>query len=238
MILVDAGNTNLHFVLKTKDKIIKEEKIANVNLSVSFLNDFLARYSSDDIVLCSVVPKVTELFKKIKRKVYLVGEDLAVPVKSCYDEKKVGMDRLVVVYAAIKLYPLSRLVIDFGTAITFDFISSKGVYQGGLILPGLGSTLDVLSRCALLPATVKFRPRKGFIPTNTTNSIVAGIEDGFSSMLNGVYDKYSKRNKFKPDNLPIITGGDVGLVRRYLKFDHIYDRLLVFKGLSLLSDLL
>ena len=69
-----------------------------------------------------------------------MGNNLSVPIKNLYDKKNIGMDRLLGAWSATRLYPQTRLILDFGTAITLDFVSPKKVYQGGIILPGIGST--------------------------------------------------------------------------------------------------
>ena len=68
------------------------------------------------------------------------------------------MDRLMGAYAAVRLFSQVRLILDFGTAITLDFVSTKKVYQGGIILPGIGSTQRVLSKCSLLPKKIIYKP--------------------------------------------------------------------------------
>ena len=119
------------------------------------------------------------------------------------------MDRLVLAYAAKKIYPQTRLIIDFGTATTLDFLSKNGDYQGGFILPGVGSTLKVLSGCALLPTNIRFKRSRSFVPKTTLSSITRGLEEGFSAMINSLVKKSKQKLKLAAKDKVIITGKDI-----------------------------
>ncbi|MFH1318005.1 MAG: type III pantothenate kinase [Candidatus Omnitrophota bacterium] len=165
------------------------------------------------------------------------------PIKSQYDKNNIGMDRLVCAFASKTINSAARLVIDFGTAITFDFISAEGEYQGGFILPGIGSTLRVLSSCALLPKKISFKKsrkkiegeKKIQIPKDTKSSIKQGIEDGFSAMVNSLVKKYSQDLNFGAEDKIFTTGGDFYVIKHYLTFKYIFDSSLVMKGLIFLN---
>jgi type III pantothenate kinase len=238
MILVDVGNTSLNYAIVNKEKIIKVSQLKTRSINKEKIKRFLNKYPKKNLLICSVVPQITKLFKKFKsknRKIIVVGEDLKVPIKCLYNPKKIGMDRLVGALAAKKIYPFSRIIIDCGTAITFDFLSKKGDYLGGLILPGIGSTLKAFSCCALLPKKIKLKDTKRIIPKETEESISKGIKEGFSLMLNSLVKKYKKNLKLSYQEIPIITGGDALLIIPYLDFSYIYQSNLVLKGLYILS---
>lgn len=188
-----------------------------------------------DSIICSVVPTVTgilasDLEKILSIRPYIIGKDLKVPIKNLYRKpKQVGQDRLVNAYAGVKLYGLPVIVIDFGTAITFDAISKESEYLGGMILPGLQISLDVLhERTALLPK-VKLNKPNGFIGKDTKNSMLCGIIYGFASLT----DDLSERIKFKIGrNAKVIgTGGNINLIKKYCRNIDIIDRDLTLKGL-------
>jgi type III pantothenate kinase len=142
---------------------------------------------------------------------------------------------LVGAYAAKTLYPESRIIIDFGTAITFDFLSKRGDYQGGFILPGIGSTLRVLSSCALLPDKIILRKSKTLIPKDTRESINRGIAEGFSVMLNALVKKYKRILKLSAKDKVVITGGDAKFILPKIEFSYQYEPFLVIKGMVILA---
>ena len=233
MILVDAGNTRIHFCWAKMGAIRRHFSLPTCQASLAGIKKAVARYPEAVILVCSVVPRVTALFKRLPGQVYIAGQDLKVPIQSLYNRKQIGMDRLVGALAAQFLYPDSRIIIDFGTAITFDFVSAQGVYQGGFILPGLGSTVRVLSGCAMLPDKIRLSKSSSRIPRNTAESISKGMSEGFSAMINFLVKKYKKQLTLSPASMVIITGGDGGFILKHLDFSYVFDQLLVFKGLLL-----
>jgi len=240
MIAIDVGNTTLHFAwLNSRGKVARVKKLSTVGVEMADIKEILSASKRETIVVCSVVPDVTALFYRLKKifnpNIYIVGEDIKVPIKSFYNKRRIGMDRLVAAYAAKKIYKEARMIIDFGTAITFDVLSENGSYEGGLILPGLGSTLRVLSSCALLPDKIKLHKSSVCIPRDTKDSINRGITEGFSLMLDALIEKYKKLLKLNKNAKAIITGGDAELIVRNLKSSIIFDQFLVIKGIKLLA---
>ncbi len=240
MIVIDVGNTSIHFAwVDNKAKIVRARQALTSAGNLKTILAIIKPYSHEKIIVCSVVPKVTSVFNVIKKefpgRIYIVGKDIKVPIKSFYNAKQIGMDRLVGVYAAKKIYSQARIVIDFGTAITLDVISRKGEYEGGVILPGLGSTLKVLSSCALLPNQIKLSRSKKMIPTDTQSSINKGIEEGFAAMINALVIKYKSMLKINESIKVIITGGDAKFILPNLEFKYMYEPFLVTYGLIGLS---
>ena len=242
MIAVDIGNTSLHFVLFNKNKIESSFKLQTEKTSELSIKKVLSKYSANKIFVCSVVPRITKLFQalkkdiSIKKEIFIVNKDISVPILSFYNKKSIGMDRLVGAYAAKKIYPETRLLLDFGTAITLDFLSKKGDYLGGIILPGIGSTLKAFSNCALLPKKINFTNTKNIIPKDTNESINQGMKEGFSLMINGLVNKYAKKLKISNTKKIIITGGEAEIIIPALKFPYIYEPFLVVKGLKEISE--
>jgi len=137
----------------------------------------------------------------------------------------------VTAWGAHTLYKGTRLIVDFGTAVTFDFLSARGEYLGGFIFPGLGVSAESLSQCALLPQriTLSNAPTKQGIPRTTRESVCRGIQEGFALMVGAFARKYYRGNKI------VITGGDAPLISKYLNFPYTHDPLLTLRGLSLLK---
>ena len=234
MILVDVGNSFVHFAIEKQDNIIKTFSVPTKDFSLDFLKKEFKSLDSC-FIICSVVPKITEIFKKFKSKKIIVGKDLEVPIKNFYNKKHIGMDRLVGAFSAKSLYPNTRIVIDFGTAITFDFLSKKGAYLGGFIIPGIGSTLRSLEKCAMLPKKIRLIKVKKIIPKDTEESISKGVIEGFSLMINSLVGKYKKILKILPEEKIVITGKDALLIKDRFNFKYIYEPFLIFKGLIILK---
>ncbi|MCM8773251.1 MAG: type III pantothenate kinase [Candidatus Omnitrophica bacterium] len=236
MILVDIGNTTLHFAIEKDNKIVKDFRIYNKDWHKEHLYKILRDYPNSKFILCSVVPSFTAFFKKVlKSKLLVVGEDIKTPIKCLYNKNDVGQDRLVNVYSALVFYPKARIVIDFGTAITIDFISSQGVYLGGFILPGINLYLDSLKRCALLANRIRLVKSRVVIPKNTQSSISQGLYEGFSFMINGFIEKYGKL-LYRGNYRVVVTGGESPLLLKRLNFPFIYEPSLILKGFLLLKN--
>jgi len=192
------------------------------------------------ILIVSVSPKrlkqVLKLIRKLKLpKPYIIGKDIKVPLKSRYNKRQIGQDRLVTAYAAAKLYGRPVLVIDFGTAVTFDIVSKRNEYMGGLILPGIKMSLESLhNKTALLPY-VELKKVKGLIGRSTEDSIRLGMIYGYASLCEGLIRRFKK--KF-PGLKVVATGGDAGLISQHTEFINNIDNDLSLKGLLFLSHLL
>jgi len=236
MIAVDVGNTSLNFFSFKRGKIAGKISLPTEGVTKKAIKARLAKFPREPILLCSVVPKVNKLFFGLGQKVYLIGRDIEVPIDCQYNKAEVGSDRLVAAFAAKILFPKVRIVLDFGTAITLDFLSLGGGYQGGIILPGAGSTLSVFSNCALLPKKIRIVKTMKTIPANTAESISRGLVDGFSTMINGLVKKYRKALKIPPSGVIVITGGEATWVKSSLNFNYCYEPDLVAYGLQILAQ--
>lgn len=232
MIAVDVGNTTVSLGEFHKGKLHKVHILTQEGLSQKSLQKKFSCFKQNEpAVVCSVVPEANRFFRNLGRRIYLIGKDIKVPIKSLYDSKKVGIDRLVAAYEAKKINPSVRIVLDFGTAITVDFLSESGDYQGGIILPGVNATLKALRQCSLLPKRIKIEQTSCLIPENTSESINKGLEEGFSHMLNGIISKYQDLLKIEEKNKVLITGGDFLRLNLELTFNFCYVKDLVLKGI-------
>jgi type III pantothenate kinase len=165
----------------------------------------------------------------------ILGRDRVVPIKNLYRIKKeVGQDRLVNAYAAKMIYGAPAVIIDFGTAITFDILSKKGDYLGGLILPGIELSLcGLYKRTALLPK-VELKEAMSIIGRDTVNSMRGGILFGFGAMSDGLVSRY--KEILGKNTKVIATGGNSKLIRKYAKSIQVVDEDLTLKGLNLISS--
>lgn len=242
LLTIDIGNTNIALGLFKGVRLAKRLSIPTAQAaSSSFaLRNLFKKYTIKDTLICSVVPKATGILsKKIKdisgKAPLIIGKDIKVPIKNLYHKPaQVGQDRLVNAYAGVRLCSAPLIVVDYGTATTFDVISKKGEYLGGMILPGMQISLAVLAeRTALLPKTLLSRPN-GLIGKDTKNSILSGIVYGLASLTEGLVKKI--RSKVGQNAKLLGTGGDIDLIsRHYRKFNRI-DRELTLKGLRMIYE--
>lgn len=237
LLAIDIGNTNITFGIFKASRIVRRFNISTVKYSLAGLRRGLGRARVDDTIICSVVPAAAvvlakDLRKLIGRKPHIIDKNIVVPIKNLYRRpKQVGSDRLVNAYAAIKLYGTPAVVVDFGTAVTFDIISKKAAYLGGMILPGLGISLKALHQNTALLPKIKLQAPSAFIGRDTAGSMLSGISYGFAALVEGLTKRI--RHNIGKEALVIGTGGDIGLIARYSRgFSHI-DRDLTLKGLYL-----
>ena len=248
VLVIDIGNTNITIGLFKGERIIKKLKIPTNSCyqygkCCAGVFRFAGLDDEDalDVVVSSVVPLalarfITELNKTVKCGITIVGRDRIAPIRNLYKIKsEVGQDRLVNAYAARQLYGAPCIIVDFGTAITFDVVSPKGEYLGGLILPGIEMSLSSLyKKTALLPR-VELKPATSIIGRDTVNSMRAGLLFGLGAMCDGLSTQYRKILGKK--TRIIATGGNAGLIKRYAKSIQIVDEDLTLKGLRLISNL-
>ena len=160
-----------------------------------------------------------------------MGKDLKVPINNLYKKPaQVGQDRLVNAYACKELYGSPAVVLDFGTATTFDYINQFGEYEGGIITPGVGTTIDALAeKTALLPR-IKLDKPDSLIGKDTVGSIRSGVFFGIASMCDGLILKIKKT--YKNDPIIIATGGLANLFCPYCNEINKIDKYLTLKGLA------
>lgn len=175
------------------------------------------------VVISSVLPKITQKIKSsIKPKsglrVWIVGKNLPIKIRHKYnDYTELGCDRKVNIYGATRMYRLPILIIDYGTAITVDYIDSKGIFQGGMIIPGPETAYKALSqRAALLPKELPFpKKSRSFIGRGTRDCMESGILEGYGAMTDELIARFRERYG---KNLRILaTGGLAGVIRPYTK---------------------
>jgi len=143
----------------------------------------------------------------------------------------VGEDRLVNAFAAREIYGAPAVVIDFGTAVTFDCVSRKGAYLGGLIMPGIEISLEGLyEKTALLPK-IRLAKSSSAIGRTTRDSMRSGILFGFGSACDGLVAKY--RKLLGAPLKVIATGGSSSIVRQYTGSIDAVDEDLTLKGIRL-----
>ncbi len=235
----DIGNTltklsilNDNFKSK-KMYNIETKKILQGNLKKNILNKIINKKFSRNILFSSVVPKAFKIIKNyLKNHKYKVFEIKDLDIKKILKIKvknynQLGSDRISNALGSLKYG--NCLIIDFGTATTFDIIK-KGVYDGGVISPGVDlSIMNLSNSTALLPLfkLKKFQKNYG---KNTHEALNAGFLWGYEGLINNIIQRISKNSKIKFKI--ILTGGYAKLFKRYLKKKSTIDENITINGIA------
>lgn len=251
LLVVDVGNTNTVFAVFSGEKLTGTWRISSVRDRTAdeyalALSELLALGGIElkkisGIIISSVVPQTIFPLKMFSRK-YLameplvVGDGVKLPIKVKIDRPtEVGADRLVNAVAAFEKYASPAVILDFGTATTFDVIGANGDYMGGVIAPGINLSIDALHRAAAkLPEIAVERPLK-VIGTNTVAAMQSGVYWGYVGLIEGIVAKIRAEHK-KPMKV-IATGG---LSPLFAKATTVIDALepdLTIHGLKILYGL-
>ena len=256
LLAVDIGNTNITVGIFKGARLLGKIKIPTNSYSLYIsqikklikiihgrrvgLNSPYDKTEDIEVIVSSVVPLalarfIVELHRMSIFNLIILGRDKVVPIRNRYRVKKeVGQDRLVNAYAAKILYGAPAIIVDFGTAITFDIVSKKGDYLGGLILPGIELSLSSLYRNTALLPKVELKAVGSIIGKDTVNSMRGGILFGFGAMCDGLVAQYGKI--MGKSTRVIATGGNAELIKRYTKSIQKVDEDLTLKGLQLISE--
>jgi len=239
LLTIDVGNTNITFgIFATGNKLKKVFFIPTKSYSFKKLKSLLGKNIITKSIICSVVPGINSTLKKDLKALngknpYIIGKDIKVPIKNLYrNPEQVGADRLVNAFAGTRIYGRPLIVIDFGTAVTFDIISKKSEYLGGMILPGLRISLEALNQhTALLPSISLAQPIE-FIGKDTKNSMLSGIIYGFACLTDELIMRIKK--KIGKNAIVVGTGGNINLIYKYCTKINVKDPNLTLKGLEML----
>lgn len=237
LLAIDIGNTNIAAGFFRDGKLVRKFKIPTHSYAL-----YGRRFKRipDDVIISSVVPLalsrlLVHLNRLGKSNIAILGKNAAVPIKNLYRiRKEVGQDRLVNAYGALVLYGTPCVIVDFGTAITFDCVSKKGAYLGGLILPGIELSLSSLYKNTALLPKVSLKAAPDIIGKDTANSMRGGILFGFGAMCDGLVSQYKKT---LGGNLKVVaTGGNAPLMKRYAVSIQKVDEDLTLKSLFLVHQ--
>ena len=249
LLAIDIGNTNITAGVFNGARLLSKAKVPTSSYS-SYIRRFKALIKEaglevgkmDEAIVSSVVPlALARLVVELRRmsgtvNVTIIGRDLKVPIKNMYRVKsEVGQDRLVSAYAAKVMYGAPAVIIDFGTAVTFDIISKRGDYLGGLITPGIELSLSSLYRNTALLPKVELACTSSIIGKDTVNSMRGGILFGLGAMCDGLVTQYKKI--LGSSTKVIATGGNAKLIKKYAGSIRYIDEDLTLKGLQLISAL-
>ncbi len=246
LLLIDIGNTNTHLGLFDGQKISRQADVLTRDWSVSTVRSrlwqFVGRKPLDGAALCSVVPRCTPILKRgIQQQwavrcleltpttIHGIGIDYPKP-------RTIGPDRLANAVAARRLFGAPVVVVDFGTAVTFDVVNSKGKYVGGIIAPGLAAMTNYLhEKTALLPR-IKIREPKAIVGKSTEQAMLVGAVHGYRGLVRELIQKL--KFELRAARLPVVaTGGYGELIAARLPEITTVDPLLTLKGLQFVWEM-
>ena len=237
-LLIDNSNTRTKFVLSTPEALLKERRmIPTREVSEERLDDVLKGLHYDAAVVCSVVPRVADVLRNwLTRPSHFLSCDSRLGVGIDYPSpRQIGADRLANAAGAVAYYGYPCIVVDFGTAVTFDVIGPERTYLGGAIAPGLASMGDYLARnTALLPAIEPHEPKHA-IGTSTVEAMHSGAVYGYRGMVKEILAKLEEEMGRRPT--VVATGGDAALIARGVpRIDHV-DPDITLNGLRMVAGL-
>ena len=221
ILLFDIGNTNTHLGLATKRRVVKQANIPTAAWLNGGVRDTLMKFAGrngvESAVLCSVVPRTTPLVLKAVWQLWKVDALELTPktlrgVGIDYPKPKtIGPDRLANAVAARHHYGAPSVVVDFGTAVTFDVVNRAGNYIGGIIAPGLAAMTDYLhEKTALLPR-IEIREVNSAVGKSTEQAMLVGAVHGYRGLIHGLLGELKR--ELKTQKLPVIaTGGYAKLI--------------------------
>ena len=250
LLVVDIGNTNIVFGLFDGDQIKSHWRISSDKSRTSDEYGVLFKKLIDikqietslikGAAVSCVVPNLLETILDAINTYFdiepiIVGPGVKTGMPILYhNPKEVGADRIVNGVGAYEKFHKSVIVVDFGTATTFDCISEKGEYLGGLITTGLHVSAEALyQKASKLPRVEIVKP-EGVIGKTTVESIQSGLVHGYAGLVDGIVKKI--KAEMKTDPRVIATGGSADLIAKESETIESVDDFLTLKGLKLIYE--
>lgn len=237
LLVIDVGNTNSVFAVYNVEDIVGSWRLATESKRTSdeyalslkhLMADKNIKFTDiKNIIIACVVPESLFAFRRLARDYFkvelmVVGENsVSIPIKVKLERpEEVGADRLVNAVAVSDKYPGSKIVIDFGTATTFDVVNDKGEYLGGVIAPGVDLSLHALhAAAAKLPKVAVGKPEK-VIGKNTIQAMRSGAYWGYIGLVEGIVEKI--KSEYGKKMTVVATGGLSPLFGKATKvIDHL-----------------
>ncbi len=250
LLVIDVGNSNIVLGIYDGERLVNDWRISTDKskttdeYGILFYDLFrLAGIAFADItgiIISSVVPTLTGVLEKLAQqyfafKPYVVGPGIKTGMPIHYDNpKEVGADRIVNAVAGFEKYRTSLILVDFGTATTFDLVNRKGEYCGGAIAPGLMISMEALfQKASKLPRVEIVKP-PSIVAKNTVNSMQAGIYYGYVGLVDEIVNRIKAESRDNP--LVIATGGLAGLIAPESKTIDRVEEYLTLEGLRILYE--
>jgi len=261
LLLIDVGNTNTVLALYRERTALGQwrlstyrertaEEYAALVVQLMSLGGFTPK-EVDGVVISSVVPQAITPLRWMSRdffgcRAFVVGEDLEVPIGNrLTNPREAGSDRLVNAIAAVRRYSPPLILVDFGTATTFDIVDEEGAFFGGIIAPGINLSIEALHRAAAKLPRVAVEPPETVIGRSTVDAMQSGIFYGYVALIEGLVQRI-KEEYGKPmtviatgglaplfaSHCPVIAhvDGDLTMAGLFEVFEHNRERVLAAKA--------
>ncbi len=250
LLFIDVGNTHTQFGVYEKGKLKHDYRVASevvrtedeIGIVVLSLleHDGVRVRSIDGVGISSVVPNLTSILERMSQKYFgcapmVVNPDLDLGIAVAYDEPRaVGSDRICAAVAAYGKYGGPLIILDFGTATTFDVVSPEGVYLGGAIAPGLETgAADLQRRAAKLPRIELLFPEE-VIGRTTVKSMQSGIMFGAVDAMEGIVRRI--KSSLGTDAKVVATGGYARVISARTKVIDYIEPALVLEGVRIIYE--
>ena len=229
---IDIGNTSISAALFKNNNLVKKSYFNSIEKFIDFFSS-IRGHNIQSCIISSVVPKLTSDYTTLLKENYnlpvinitykLSNLDLQVP-----HPETVGSDRLCNIFAVQRDYKIPAIIIDFGTATTYDVINNKKQFIGGVIAAGIETSANYLiNKAALLSETDLLFPENA-VGVDTQTNIQSGIMFGAVDQVEGMIKRITLETK--TDYSVILTGGFSNLISPQLTFSHTVDKDLTLKG--------
>jgi type III pantothenate kinase len=251
LLCIDVGNTNIVMGVFDQEKIIghwrvrTEKDTTSDELGILIFNLFQTSGIKMDgvsgIIISSVVPPLLNTLEGLSKRYFnikpmVVGRGIETGMPIRYDNpKEVGADRIVNSVAAYEKYKCGLIIVDFGTATTFDCVTAEGEWIGGAISPGVFISSEALfSRTSKLPRIEIFSAPKNVIAKDTISAMNAGILYGYAGLVDGLITRIKK--EMGHEVKVIATGGIAPLIAKESTTIDLIDENLTLEGLKILYE--
>src|SRR5216117_987165 len=242
ILLIDIGNTHTHVGLANQRQVFNQANILTAHwfggAAAKRMKGFVGRAVLDGAALCSVVPRATPLARRAAKRLWNISALELTPRTVCgvgirYPKPgTIGPDRLANAIAVRHHFGAPAVVVDFGTAVTFDVVGARGDYVGGIIAPGLAAMTDYLhEKTALLPR-IRIRDVRSAVGKSTEQAMLIGAVHGYRGLVRGLIAELKR--ELKTRRLPVVaTGGYARLIGADMPEITAVDPLLTLEGLRL-----
>ncbi|GMQ57884.1 type III pantothenate kinase [Vallitalea sediminicola] len=251
LLVIDIGNTNIVLGAYKEDKLVANWRMTTKTPRTSdeyglfmynlFLHKGIDVNEVEDVIVASVVPNimyslVNGIIKYFKTTPIIVGPGVKTGINIRTDNpKEVGADRIVNIVSAYYIYGGPAIVIDFGTATTYDIVTEDGIFNAAITSPGLKISANALWQKAAKLPEIEIKKPKTILAKNTITSMQAGLVYGYIGQVEYIVKKIREEMNI-PDMKVVATGGLAKIIYKETDYIDVYDPMLTLKGLKIIHD--